>query len=451
VYAQRYSPDGAVRDATFLVNTYTTGIQRFPGIAADADGDLVVVWQSEGQDGSGYGIYAQRFDESADAADPMPSGTFVDGERAQPYSTHAPPLRELVVGFSEQMSTSGGSTGATSVTNAANWLLTRNGIDVTATVGSITFGHSALTNRYEATLNLSSTYNSGSFLLMARDVLRDVAGNRLDGNRDGVPGGALLLPFGITSLARGPEFLVNTYTPSTQDFPAVATDVDGDFVVAWHSYAQDGDRYGIYAQRYTAAGVRRGGEFRVNTHTTGYQLNPAVAMDADGDFVIVWESGGQEGPNNYGVFARRYNAAGVAQGGELHVNTYTTETQGSASVAMDDAGNFVVAWRSWLQDGSINGAYAQRFNAAGVPQGGEFRVNTQTTENQSIPVVAMDADGDFVIAWDSSYQDGSGRGIYAQRYDAAGAPVGGEFHVNTFTTGYQATPRSPWTRPETSS
>lgn len=56
--------------------------------------------------------------------------------------------------------------------------------------------------------------------------------------------------------------------------------------------------------------------------------------------------------------------------------------------------------------------------------GGEFRVNTFTANEQSQPTVTALTDGGFVVAWRSDGQDGSGSGVYAQRYDASGAPVG---------------------------
>src|SRR5262245_14982181 len=65
--------------------------------------------------------------------------------------------------------------------------------------------------------------------------------------------------------------------------------------------------------------------------------------------------------------------------------------------------------------------------------GGEFQVNTYTGSQQATPSVAMDANGNFVITWHSD-QDGSGTGIYAQRYDSDGNPMGGEFRVNTYTS-----------------
>src|SRR5205085_11902955 len=115
-------------------------------------------------------------------------------------------------------------------------------------------------------------------------------------------------------------FRGNAFAPNAQTEPAVAADAAGDFVIAWISGGQDGGGYGIYAQRYSAAGAPLGGEVRVNTYTTGNQQSPAVGMDAAGDFVVTWSSNLQDG-SSFGVYAQRYNAAGVAQGGEFRANT----------------------------------------------------------------------------------------------------------------------------------
>ncbi len=229
----------------------------------------------------------------------------------------------------------------------------------------------------------------------------------------------------------GPEFRANTYTTNGQSQPSIAMDSDGNFVIAWDSDGQDGDGFGIYTQRYNAAGLPQGDEFLVNTYSTGSQGRPSVAMDANGNFVVVW--GGAGPSDSAGIHAQRYDAAGTPQGGEFRVNTYTTGSQGRLSVAMDADGDFVVAWQSQDQDGSFDGIYAQRYDATGSPQGSEFRVNTYTTFIQSDPFMAMDTDGDFAITW---YGEGLGDadGIFAQRYSASGIPQGGEFRVNTYTT-----------------
>ena len=53
-----------------------------------------------------------------------------------------------------------------------------------------------------------------------------------------------------------------------------------------------------------AWGQAVGSEFQVNTYTTGGQFRPSVSSDADGNFVVIWESRGQDG-SVFGVFESR--------------------------------------------------------------------------------------------------------------------------------------------------
>ncbi|MEZ0370879.1 MAG: fibronectin type III domain-containing protein [Candidatus Sericytochromatia bacterium] len=233
----------------------------------------------------------------------------------------------------------------------------------------------------------------------------------------------------------GDEFQVNTFTTGTQSFAVVAIDKAGDYVVVWQDRVQEGSSYGIYARRYDHNDDPLGSEFQVNTYTTQSQADPAVAMDDDGDFVVTWQSYEQDGSNR-GIFARRYDSAGNP-GSEFQVNTFTTSAQFGPSIAMDDDGGFVIAWTSNTQDGSNGGIYAQLYDSQADPLGSEFQVNTYTSNHQVNVQAAMDADGDFVLTWVSLGQDGNYYGIFAQRFQADGAPQGSEFQVNTYTTGRQ--------------
>src|SRR6185295_5092244 len=131
------------------------------------------------------------------------------------------------------------------------------------------------------------------------------------------------------------------------------------------------------------------------------------------------------GEEEGGIFGRRFNAAGVPQGAEFRVNSYTTSTQYRPAVASSPEGDFVVVWASFgYQDGSLWGVFGQRFNAAGVPQGAEFQINSYTTGLQLRPAVASDATGNFVAVWSSLGEDGSSFGVFGQRFNASGAPQG---------------------------
>jgi hypothetical protein len=244
--------------------------------------------------------------------------------------------------------------------------------------------------------------------------------------------------FAADGSPRGATFQVNTSTTYQQFAPTVAADARGNFVVVWVSSMAAGNIGGIMGQRYAADGATRGSEFRANTVLAGSPTFPAIAMDPAGNFVVAWSS--LLDGNGSGVFARRFDSAGAPNEAEFQVNSYTTGSQGSPSATMDAAGNFIVTWASAGQDGSDLGVYAQRFDRSGVPRGSEFRVNTYTTDRQERPSIDADAAGDFIISWSSSTQDGDREGIFAQRYDAAGAAQGPEFRVNTYTTSQQTNP-----------
>ena len=129
---------------------------------------------------------------------------------------------------------------------------------------------------------------------------------------------------------------------------------------------------------------------------------------------MVWVDYGYGGSGS-GVFGRRYDAAGAPRGGEFRVNSYTTDDQSIPVVASDPSGNFVVVWQSRDQDGSYD-TFGQRYDARGVPAAGEFRLNTFTTNLQQHPSVASDGAGNFVATWTGYVQDGDASGIFAQRF-----------------------------------
>jgi len=268
---------------------------------------------------------------------------------------------------------------------------------------------------------------NGSFVVVWSSDSQDGSGWGIFGQR-----------FDASGLPQGAEFQVNSYTTYSQWAPAVASDANGNFVVVWHSHFQDGSYLGVFGQRFDASGLPQGSEFQINSYTTRDQAFPSVASDTNGNFVVSWESDGQDG-SSHGVFGQRFGAAGLPQGIQFQVNSYTTGTQRQPAVASDANGNFVVAWRSDGQDGSSYGVFGQRFGAAGLPQGIEFQVNSYTTGTQRWLAAASDANGNFVVVW-HSLQDGSGWGVFGQRFNGSGLPQGSEFQVNSFTTSHQYLP-----------
>ena len=260
-------------------------------------------------------------------------------------------------------------------------------------------------------------------------------------NQDGSSNGIYAQRYGADGNPLGGEFQVNTTTADGQVLSKVAVLEDGSFVITWMSrgqdVAQETTSYGVYAQRYDADGVAQGGEFQVNTYTAGEQREPDIASLTDGGFIITWMSEGQEGGTNpqYGIYAQRFDAGGVAVGAEFLVNTTTQGRQIEPDVYGLENGGFVIVWSDGSQD-----TYAQIFDDTGATVGSEFMLNTATTGEQFQPKVTALKDGGFVVTWTSSGQDGDQWGVFAQRYGADGTALGAEFQANTFITGSQQDP-----------
>ena len=124
---------------------------------------------------------------------------------------------------------------------------------------------------------------------------------------------------------------------------------------------------------------------------------------------------------------------------EIPVNSSTSDNQQSPSIAATSSGGFVVVWTG--PDGDGSGVFGRRFDQAGAPLGPDFPVNTLTTSDQSEPSVAADDSGNFVVVWSTLFNPSSGSDIVGQRYDAAGAPLGGEVMIHAPTTAEQHSPR----------
>jgi Ca2+-binding RTX toxin-like protein len=244
--------------------------------------------------------------------------------------------------------------------------------------------------------------------------------------------------------ANAGEFQVNTTTPNHQLFSDVCDLVGGGFVIVWASQTQDASAGEIYGQRYDAAGNRLGTEFLIGTfnsnafyRSTEHTEFPSVSALASGGFVVTYSSEDGDGD---GVYGQRYDAGGNKLGNAFRINTYTYNSQNQVDVATLEGGGFVVTHTSSNQDGNDNGIYGQRYDDDGNPLGAEFQINTYTTSDQSWSRITALTNGGFVVAWRSYGQDGSLHGIYGQRYDAGGNRLGAEFRINTYTTNSQYYP-----------
>jgi len=162
---------------------------------------------------------------------------------------------------------------------------------------------------------------------------------------------------------------------------------------------------------------------------TGVQ---SLAVDGLGNATAVWSFGhGNPDSSDYSdIRARRFSPTGVPISPELVVNTTLRGTQFAPSVAAAPAGDFVVVWQTQFPGSLFRSIFGQRFSKTGKKVGPEFRINEDRVEKDFAPSVAMDAAGNFVVAWESFSQARPDCvQVRARLYRRDGKPAGPEFPV----------------------
>ena len=378
----------------FQVNAYTTGEQWQPAVASRGDGGFIVVWQSNGQTGPGVGVFFRTYDGLGRASDETPISSYQPTNQSFPDVASDAEGNFVVVwqasgsGIFGQRFDSGG-----------------------AAVGSV-FQVNTDTSPGVSLPRIAST-PAGEFVVVW-NVSGSVRGQRFD----------------RTGLRAGGEFLLTEDTSSESHYnPHVAAGPFGDFVVSWKSQenAPGAMPFG-WGQMFDRSGAKRGAEIPFGK---GVFLPAEMAFAGGSDFVAVWGNETGDG-SDYGVRGQRFDGSGNKLGAEFPVNTYTPGLQRRPSVATERGGNFVVIWESLGQDSGTSGIYGQAFDRSGARVGGEFAVNTYSTGYQANARVTNDGFG-FAVAWESEEEDGSGRGVFGARQDPAPVPAQMDLHPGSGT------------------
>ena len=319
VYAQRFDVNGNKLGGEFRVNTTTAGDQTNPAVAMDPGGDFVIAWQSTNQDGSGWGIYAQRYNAAGVGA-----GRRVPGQHHHRRTTR--PTRRWRWTPSATSRSPGRAT-------------TR-----TAAAGASTPGGTAPSA-------CRSAASSGS----------------------------------------------TPPPPATRPTRRSAMDRLGDFVVAWQSHDQDGNGWGVYAQRYSTLGLPRRGRVPGQHH---HHEGPDQPVGGDGRPRRLRDRLAEQRPGgNWGIYAQRYDALGLASGGEIQVSPTATVDQQYPAAAMDDAGDLLITWTGQpYQDLHVRHRPAVHRRAA-YPWAARSRSTRRQAYNDTNASVAMNDQGNVVSVW----------------------------------------------------
>jgi hypothetical protein len=237
---------------------------------------------------------------------------------------------------------------------------------------------------------------------------QDVMGQRFD------PSGAPL----------GERFLINSSTAGYQRRPKAALKPGG-VVVIWESSVDGKNSVSVQGRLLTRRGKPAGDPFRVDAGKATEIWNTALAANAAGDFLAVWESTDADGP---GVAARLFDMDGKALGAEFVVNAKAAGRQRRPAVIATRTGDFLVAWQGY-QDASFHGIYGQLLSRTGTRIGGEVQIGHGTGDVQISPSLALLPSGDIVAAW-MDWVNTWPIGVYAVTLDSTGHPVSAEVLVS---------------------
>jgi len=202
---------------------------------------------------------------------------------------------------------------------------------------------------------------------------------------------------------------------------SVAMSNGGNFVIAWED--ERSSIRSIYYQVYDSNGNPIGPNSIAND-SNQWELDPSVAIDDAGNFVIVWTDPRN---GNKDIYFQRFDSGGNKIGINIKANDTVLTLHESPSVAMDGNGNFVIVWKDF-RNGNFSDIYLQRYDSNGNPLGSNVRVDDDAVNaSQYISAIAIDGFGNFVVVWDD---ERAGTNIYLQRYDSNGIAIGSNVKVN---------------------
>lgn len=376
-YTLHVGSDGAqLVSGEQLINTYANGNQDDPEIAVLADGSYVVVWRSgDHQDGSAFGVFGQRFNSSG-----VPIGSeFLVNTAHTDRTQDNPDVAAL-------------SNGGFVIVWSDDGLL-GSGRDVAAQIydatGS-TVGNSFVINTTTTDSHLQgvvASFNGGfavAWTAAPSGVPNDIVLKRYDNS------GAVISGEIVISTVPGSPL---TEQAGRQHVPSIAAHANGDLIIVWQDAgSHDGSLDGVFGRLYHAASGTFSDTFLVTTTTESYQRAPSVATLSTGGFVVVWTSDDQDGSND-GVYGQRFSATGVKLGGEFLVNETTAGSQNQPTVTGLSDGGFVVGW-NYVAD-----VYIREYDSAGSPIDGERKLQSRTNSSEGDVTIADLGDGKFAVVY----------------------------------------------------
>ncbi|MEN6306837.1 MAG: hypothetical protein ABFD91_03700, partial [Anaerohalosphaeraceae bacterium] len=209
--------------------------------------------------------------------------------------------------------------------------------------------------------------------------------------------------------------------------PAIALDTQGRFMIVWSS-GNSGNR-AVMGRFFDVSSSPLSLEFTIAS--SGDNFSPSAAVDPNGLFIVAWSSK-PAGSSTYSIAFRQYNPNGIPKTAAVLVAQNLVNIP-VASVSMNRDCNLVVAWDGHAQDAAQADIYARLYDPNAIARTAPFRVNTFMTGRQERPSISLSDSGNAVVVWQSENSDGNDYGICGRKIDPNGMPFEDtEFAINRF-------------------
>ncbi len=236
----------------------------------------------------------------------------------------------------------------------------------------------------------------------------------------------------------GSDFQVNTVETYNQFYPNITSLSDGDYAICWLSGEYNVTSWDVKLQCFNSDGNKKGEEIKVNTNIKSYKVKPIVRRLSNGGFVVFW-NGGNPDYRDWRIYFQCFNEFGTKDSNELQlVENYENNQYLYDIVTLADK-SLLVSWASRINE-KYTSIYAQRFYDNITKYDDSFKVNTNTMCEKAYSKISVLSDSNFVICWQSSEQDNSRSGVFAQRFYSDCSKMGYEFQVNSYSIGSQGRP-----------
>ncbi len=448
VIARTYNADGMLETSLFPVNTTLPGNQQLPSVVSLNGAEFVISWQSQGQDGSGDGIFARRFvrDDLAtvDYTAAAWGTPITDGE------TSFSELPGLRVTFSRPMNEA-------SIESLANWQLLDDGVDISGLIAGVTYEDDV------AYVTFTESLRGTGYELIVHDSIHDTLGRAFDGDDNASAGGAYSISFSVKQgiVGIGPERIIRGEVNQPSGSPVIAIQEDGGFAVGYNTggwipdpamtevrvFDSEGQTSSpIVGFESYSSGLMALGNGQYLAHINGgvrlldatgagpqtafvgggfHSAMPQVAArQSNGDFIVaktVSVSG------DFDVYIQRFAADGSSLGPAIPLSPPGDgNKQWGPAIYVMENDEFVVAWGNSPMSGPGYAIQFRRYATDGTPKGDLTEVTSGSIYGGAFDI-AGDAADNFTIVWGDGLFGPSGN-IYTRRYNSDGFPLSGAIH-----------------------